>query len=41
MTDIEPVSPGEILLKEFLEPMHISPKQFAKICLCGCALSGN
>lgn len=31
MTDIEPVSPGEILLKEFLEPMHISPKQFAKI----------
>lgn len=30
MTDIEPVSPGEILLKEFLEPMHISPRQFAK-----------
>ncbi len=29
MADIEPVTPGEVLMEEFLEPMHVSQHRLA------------
>ena len=30
MEELEPISPGEILLEEFLKPLSMSPSQLAK-----------